>query len=227
MQIIEGVHSIDFLGMGRAYLAVEADRVTLIDTGLPGRTERVLRAVEAAGQKAESIRQIVITHHHGDHTGGIAQLVDRTGAQVMVHSLDAPVVRGDRPAPGPSSGGLLKPLLRLMDRPGPPARVDRELADGDEIDCLGGMRVVHMPGHTPGSISLYCPRQRLVFTGDAVANIFGLRPPIGWFTEDVVQAKESIRKLADLDFEVACFGHGRPLDKEASLRFRRLAEGLR
>jgi glyoxylase-like metal-dependent hydrolase (beta-lactamase superfamily II) len=227
MQIAEGVYRIEGLTMGRAYLAVEADRVTLIDTGLPGRTERVLRAVEAAGQKAENIRQIVITHHHSDHVGSLAELADRTGAQVMVHALDAPVVRGDRPPPGPSTGGLLKPLLRRMDRPAPLARVDRELADGDEIDCLGGMRVVHTPGHTPGSISLYSAKRRILFTGDAVANVFGLRPPIGWFTEDMAQAKESIRKLADLDFEVACFGHGRPLDKDASVRFRRFADRLR
>jgi glyoxylase-like metal-dependent hydrolase (beta-lactamase superfamily II) len=227
MQIIDGVYSIDSLGMGRAYLAVEADRVTLIDTGLRGSAERVLRAVEAAGHTPESVRQIVITHHHGDHVGSLAELAERTGAQVMVHSLDAPVVRHEQPWPGPMSGGLLKPLLRRINRPAPPARVDRELADGDEIDCLDGMRVVHTPGHTSGSVSFYASKRRILFTGDAAANTFGLRPPMGWFTEDLARARESIRKLAELDFEVACFGHGRPLDREASLRFRRFAERLR
>ena len=227
MEIVPGVHTIDSLGMGRAYLAVDADRVTVIDTGLKGSAERVLRAVEAAGRKPQDVRQIVITHHHGDHTGGLAELAEHTGAQVMVHALDAPVVRGERPPPGPSSGGLLKPLLASMSRPAPAARVDRELSDGDEIDALDGIRIVHTPGHTAGSICLYCPKRRLLFTGDAAANTFGLRPPIGWFTEDTAQAKESIRKLAALDFEVAFFGHGRPISKEAALRFRRFAEKLR
>jgi glyoxylase-like metal-dependent hydrolase (beta-lactamase superfamily II) len=108
----------------------------------------------------------------------------------------------------------------------PPARVDRELADGDEIDALGGMRVVHTPGHTPGSICLYCPQRRLLFTGDTAANIFRLRPGLGWFTEDAARAKESIRKLAALDFETVFFGHGRPIQKDAALRFRRFAEKL-
>jgi glyoxylase-like metal-dependent hydrolase (beta-lactamase superfamily II) len=63
--------------------------------------------------------------------------------------------------------------------------------------------------------------------GDAAANIFGLRPAIGWFTEDTARAKESLRKLAVLDFEAVFFGHGRPIEKEAALRFRRLAEKLR
>jgi glyoxylase-like metal-dependent hydrolase (beta-lactamase superfamily II) len=114
-----------------------------------------------------------------------------------------------------------------MVSPPTPVAVDRELADGDEIDALDGMRVVHTPGHTPGSICFYCPQRRLLFTGDAAANTFGLRPPIGWYTEDTAQAKESIRKLAALDFEAAFFGHGRPIDKEAALRFRRFAEKLR
>jgi len=227
MEIVPGVHSIDSLGMGRAYLAIDADRVTVIDTGLRGSAERVLQAVESAGRKSQDVRQIIITHHHRDHTGSLAELVERTGAQVMVHALDAAVVRGERPPPGPSSGGLLKPLLTRMAAGATAARVDRELADGDEIDALDGVRVVHTPGHTPGSICLYCPKRRLLFTGDAAANTFRLGPPTGWFTEDMAQAKESIRKLAALDFEAVFFGHGRPIDKDAALRFRRFAEKLR
>ena len=227
MEIVPGVHTIDSLGMGRAYLAVDADRVTVIDTGLKGSAERVLRAVESAGRKPRGVRQIVITHHHGDHAGSLAELAERSGAQVMVHALDAPIVRGDRPPPGPSSGGLLKPLLARMAQAAPAARVDRELADGDEIDSLDGIRVVHTPGHTPGSICLYSPKRRLLFVGDAAANTFRLRGPIGWFTEDAAQAKDSIRKLATLDFEAVFFGHGQPIDKEAALRFRRFAEKLR
>ena len=227
MEIVPGVHTIDSLGMGRAYLIIDADRVTIVDTGLKGSAEKVLRAVEAAGRKSQDVGQIVITHHHGDHVGSLADLVERTDAQVMVHALDAPIVRGDQPPPGPSSGGLLKPLLARMAVRAAVARVDRELTDGDKIDALDGLQVVHTPGHTPGSVSFYCPKRRLLFTGDAAANLFGLRRPIGWFTEDMAQAKESIRKLAALDFEAAFFGHGRPIGKEATLRFRRFAEKLR
>jgi len=231
MEIVPGVHTIDSLGMGRAYLAVDADRVTVVDTGLKGSGERILRAVEAAGRKPQDVRQIVITHYHGDHTGGLAELVERTGAKVMVHALDAPFVRGERPQPGPTSGGLLKPLLgwvsERMAAPPAPVAVDRELSDGDEIDALDGMQVVHVPGHTAGSIALYCPKRRVLFTGDTVANNRGLGGPIGWYTEDMAQAKESIRKLAALDFDALCFGHGRPIATGAAARLRRFAEKLR
>lgn len=233
MEIIPGVHAIDSLGVGRAYLYQEADRLTLIDTGLAGSAERIFAAIEAIGRRPEELRQIVITHHHGDHTGALADLVERSDAQVMAHPLDAPIVRGERAPPGPSvsgAGRLLLPILRRGVRPAPAARVDRELADGDEVDLDGGAKVLHVPGHTAGSIALYLPKRKLLFAGDAAVNTLGLGPPsgpFGVFNEERTALVESFRRLAELDFEVACFGHGKPLDKDASLAFRRAAEKLR
>ena len=232
MEIIPGVHTIEGLGVGRAYLYQEADRLTLIDTGLAGSAARCFGAIERIGRRPEELRQIVITHHHGDHIGSLAEVLERTDAKVLMHILDAPIVRGERPPPPANATGLwraLGPLLGRGSRPSKPARVDRELADGDEIDLDGGARVVHVPGHTVGSIALYVPGRRLLFAGDAAVNVLGLGPPagpFGIFNEDRAQLKESFRKLAQLDFEVACFGHGPPLDREASLAFRRRAERL-
>jgi glyoxylase-like metal-dependent hydrolase (beta-lactamase superfamily II) len=97
---------------------------------------------------------------------------------------------------------------------------------GDEIDLDGAAQVVHVPGHTAGSIAVYLPRRRLLFSGDAaVADAEG-RLMVGVFNLDPQQARESFRRLAALDIEVACFGHGKPLDREASVAFRRLAEKL-
>ena len=233
MEIVPGVHAIERLGVGRAYLYEEADRLTLIDTGVARSADRIFAAIESIGRKPNDLRQIVITHHHGDHIGSLADVVERTDAQVLVHALDAPVVRGDQRPSGPSTTGamrLLNPLLARATRPAASARVDRELADGDEIDLDGGARVVHVPGHTAGSIAIYLPTRRMLFAGDAAVNAFGLGPPsgpLGIFNEDRTQARQSFRKLAALDFDIACFGHGRPLDREASLAFRRRAERLR
>ncbi len=232
MEIVPGVHAIERLGIGRAYLYQEADRLTLIDTGVARSADRIFAAIESIGCKPDGQRQIVITHDHYDHIGSLADVVERTDAQVLVHALDAPVVRGEQRPSGPSATGLLRllnPLLARAARPIAPARVDRELADGDEIDLDGGARVVHVPGHTAGSIAIYLPKRRLLFAGDAAVNAFGLGPPSGprgLFNEDQAKARQSFRKLAELDFDVACFGHGAPLDREASLAFRRRAERL-
>ena len=83
MEITEGVHTIESLGIGRAYIYQEQDKLTLIDTGLRDSTERILAVVEKIGRKPEDVRQIFITHHHNDHTGSLAELVERTGAQVL------------------------------------------------------------------------------------------------------------------------------------------------
>ncbi len=101
-----------------------------------------------------------------------------------------------------------------------------EVADGDELPLAGGIKAVHTPGHTPGHLSFLLPSKKLLFVGDAAANMLRLGMPLGMFTADRQQAKESIRKLAALEFDVACFGHGRVLKGEANLRFRRLAETL-
>src|SRR3990172_12408668 len=80
MEIVPGVHAIDRLGVGRAYLYQEGDpstslrasRLTLIDTGLAGSAERIFAAIERLGRQPEDLRQIVITHYPPDPTGALA-----------------------------------------------------------------------------------------------------------------------------------------------------------
>lgn len=228
MEIVPGVHALEKLGLGRAFIHVERDRLTLIDTGLPNSAERIFAAIGALGHKPGSLRQIVITHYHNDHAGSLADVVDASGADVIAHPLDAPVLRGERP-PAPANAPAL--LQKLLSRnPGAraprPVAVSREVNDGDEIDLDGGARVVHTPGHTPGSIAIYLPERKLLFAGDAAGYLFGLRPPVPLFTEDRAAARASIARLAELDFDVALLGHGKPLEKDASRAFRRLAEKL-
>lgn len=226
MEVVPGVHTIAGLGSGRAYLIAEADALTLVDTGLRGSARAVLAAVAALGHEARDIRRIIITHHHGDHTGALAELAERSGAEVLAHALDAPVVRGDRRPPGPAPGGPLRSLLARAAPAFAPARVDRELTGDEVLDGLGGLRVLHTPGHTAGSISLYSAARRLLFTGDAAMHLLGVRPPLRLFTEDRATARASLERLAALDIDVALFGHGRPIEHAAARRFRGAAARL-
>jgi len=228
-EIIPGVHDVD-LSMVHAYLYQERDRLTLIDTGLADSAMKIVDAIEGIDRKVTDLRQIIVTHYHADHTGSLAELAERSRAQVLAHALDAPVVCGDLPEAEPDLSELEKKLQTEISKGVRPARscpVDRQLIGGDEIDLDGGARVVHVPGHTAGSIAIYAPKQRALFVGDAAARMPDGRLLSGVFNVDRALTRASFRHLAELDFEAAFFGHGAPMDRDASLEFRRQAERLR
>jgi len=112
-----------------------------------------------------------------------------------------------------------------------PIEALEETNDGDEVPAAGGVRAIHTPGHTAGHLSFLWPQNGgVLFAGDAAGSILGLGPPTGvfggMFTEDIPTAKESFRKLAELEFDVACFGHGGPIRGKAHAAFRREVEKL-
>jgi glyoxylase-like metal-dependent hydrolase (beta-lactamase superfamily II) len=105
-----------------------------------------------------------------------------------------------------------------------PAEVDRPVTDGED---LGGWQVVHVPGHTAGSVCFHQKERGIAIVGDALNHRQGrLGAPPNMFTPDMASAYESIRRIAALEFEVCCFGHGPPLVEEAQQRVRAFAETL-
>jgi len=84
------------------------------------------------------------------------------------------------------------------------------------------LEVIHTPGHTPGSISLYSKKHKLLFVGDAINNRFiKMRYPPKSVSTSLDEAVSSARKLVELDFESICFGHGKPVIGNARLRLKR------
>ena len=226
-EIVSGVYGIGF-GYVNAFL-VAADSLTLVDAGLPKKSATLGQAIADAG-KGKPLGDVLITHHHQDHVGSLAAIAP-SGVTVWAHPADAPVIRGDGPPPRPASRGVLDRfgvgVARRIAPKAPPARVDVEISDGQQIPVGEGFVAHHTPGHTAGHVSFLYPSSRVLFVGDAAANMLGrLGPPFGLYSEDHEAVKSSIAKLAALDFDVACFGHGRVLKGDACLKFRRLAEKL-
>jgi glyoxylase-like metal-dependent hydrolase (beta-lactamase superfamily II) len=219
--ILPGIYTIPGLKTGRSYLLEDRDGLTLIDTSTHGCATKILTAIEAIGRRPEELHTIVATHYHHDHTGNVALLRERTRARLYVHADDAPYVDGRRPwaeVHGWSSG--------LAQRFGPKPyqlKIDDELHEGDVIRAMGGLTVVHLPGHTPGNIGLYSREHSVAFTGDALMNVLGLRLPLAVSSHDMDQVKESVRKLARFDFEHALPGHGEPILGRASDKIAELA----
>ena len=229
VEITSQIQGIDFQGRVWAYACLERDYVTLIDAGVADRIDTALDSMRTTGRTAKDVRQIILTHCHKDHTGLVAEMKRRSGATAIAHAFDAPVIRGQEQVADPVLTDAERRILEQVSAGMPdaePASVDQELSDGDEIEIGGeNARVVQLPGHTPGSVGIFMPKSRVLFTGDAAASL-SRHAVVGYFNIDPAQAQRSFASLAELDFEIACFGHGPPLLKDASLAFRREAERL-
>jgi len=198
------------------YLLID-DKLTLVDTGFKGRANQILRKVKQLGFSPSDISRIIITHHHADHIGSLAMLKKITGAMVLAHSADAPYIDGRLPQPGPVRPSLPGKFLHRLGLffPVAPSTVDQAVNEGDVLPIIGGLKVLHTPGHTPGSICIFSPEERVLLAGDLLANRFRLGLPSKTFTADMKQEINSIKRLVKLDFDIICFGHGAPITHHA------------
>ncbi|MFC1847161.1 MBL fold metallo-hydrolase [Chloroflexota bacterium] len=199
------------------------EEITVIDTGLRGSASAIAGAIGELGRSVEEISLIIITHNHIDHIGGLPELRKISGARVAIHRDDLNFGQKGLPY-----RGWLKIIMKAPFMPAfwpsmyaTEKDVDIVLQGGEVLKPLGGLEVIPTPGHTPGGISLYSASRKLIFVGDTInhrARDFSLTPP--FVSSDMMQARQSVKRLAQLDFEVLCYGHGKPLMQSASARLR-------
>jgi glyoxylase-like metal-dependent hydrolase (beta-lactamase superfamily II) len=226
-RIIDKVYTFTGLLVGRVYCIVDDDGLTLIDAALPTATAAILTQIAQAGYSPSDIKRILITHAHPDHVGALPALKAATGAQIISSADEQPFVEGARPIV-PAKPEDVPPMMRFMtSRPqtmkGTP--VDRTVHDGDILaDVLGGLHVVATPGHSPGHISFWQPERGILFTGDVLMHLAGLRLPFAAFTTDMRQNKASLGRIAALKPSILCFGHGTPLTQDTAARLQAFAD---
>ena len=214
-------------GRVRSFLLDTGGELTLVDTLFEDDGATVLAAIRSLGRSPSDLKRIVLTHAHRSHLGGLAALKRATGAAVLAHEWEADIVSGDRPA---QSVGL-KPTAPLrtypfqvgifLNRPRhKPCPIDESVEDGAAV---GPLRVLHVPGHSPGHLAFHWEERRLLISGDAIAT--WPRFEAGWpaFTLNPDQHAESIRRLAELDAAIVGVGHGDPITDGAADKVHGLA----
>jgi glyoxylase-like metal-dependent hydrolase (beta-lactamase superfamily II) len=228
MEVVPGLHWVDSIWDTKVYVLLDQDRVVLVDAAMPGRAGAIWRYLASLGRAPEAVAEIWLTHGDIDHMGSVAALKAASGATVVAHRADVPLVEGRAerelgpvPAAGVWQGLFNWGIHRLLHYA--PIQVDRLVEDGED---LGGWRAIHVPGHTPGSLCFYEPARGIAIVGDAINHRRGkLHGPPRIVAPDVEQAWASVQKIAHLDFEVCCFGHGPPLLHGAAQRVRDLSRG--
>jgi glyoxylase-like metal-dependent hydrolase (beta-lactamase superfamily II) len=169
--------------MGVCHLLVdEAGDVVLLDTGLIGEQWQIRWQLRRRGLGPTNVKAILLTHGHVDHAGNLAWARAWTGAPIYAHPAEQAHIDGTYPYTGAARWcGRLERAARAVLRVGWPASIDVALADGDELPFWGGLRVVHLPGHTVGHCGFYSARHDLLFSGDLFASYFfnvHIPPPI-------------------------------------------------
>ena len=217
-EVAEGVFQIPLMAREgvNAYLAGDL----LVDSGYGFQAKKVLEAV-----RGRTVTAHAITHAHWDHVGGSSEVCRELGVPLWAGARDAEAARTGRMVV--KEGRIVAAVGRAMKFK--PAQVDRELHEGEEI---AGFKVLETPGHSPGHIALWRESDRTLIAGDVFFNLslvtlrYGLRPPPNPFTPDPAENRRSMRRVAELEPAVACFGHG-PVVTDAAPKLRACVERMR
>ncbi|HWP57024.1 MAG TPA: MBL fold metallo-hydrolase [Candidatus Acidoferrales bacterium] len=195
-------------GIVKSFLVLGEERTILVDTGFSDAdADLIIDRLEKAGKKHSDLKLVILTHRHGDHVGGLPKLKRILKFTLMAHELD---VEGVKKISG--------------------ADVDQVVKGGEFLPDCGGIRVLHTPGHTPGSISLFLPKTKTLIAGDAVLSAGEhLIPSPHYLCSDPEQAKATVEQLIkmNLGIERVLVGHGDDVYEGGQQKLHRIIEGPR
>ena len=219
MNIAPGLHRIGSDEIN-SYLIVDGDDVTIVDAALPGYWKLLVAELASIGKSLDNVRALVLTHGDTDHIGFAARLYKEKGISAYVHAAD--VERAQLKVKKPMSGwgpikvGPLAGFLWYSATHGglriPPAEHLQPLGGGEVLDVPGSPRIIHTPGHTPGSVSVHVPAVDALLVGDemttrnVLTGVTGPKPAP--FTLQLAEAVSSLDRLEGVNATWMLPGHG-------------------
>ncbi|KPU62375.1 glyoxalase [Thermococcus sp. EP1] len=213
MKVIGDIHLVDNT-FANVYIIVRNNKLITIDTGLPEEYEKIIKYIDGLGRVPEEVELIIATHAHYDHIGALKALKEATGANVAAHKDEVPYFTGEKTFHGE------KTFQKAIE----PVDVEVVLNDGDVVE---GLKIIHSPGHTPGSICLLDLKTKALFVGDLLYEQDGrLEEVPHHYSLDPMKNREAIRRLLEIDFVHLLPSHGQPILNEGKEKVRELVKRL-
>lgn len=186
------------LGFVSAYVLARGNSAAIVDTGVSGSADAIGTTLAELGLNYDDVDHVILTHHHGDHAGSIAEVVSRApGAAIYAGEADLDQITGE------SIIGL---------------------TGGEDVF---GLEMLATPGHTEGHMAVIDHTAGLLVAGDAIFTEDGgvIEGPERFF-DDIPTSHDTIRALAELSFNTLLVGHGEPIEAAADTAVAALAASL-
>jgi glyoxylase-like metal-dependent hydrolase (beta-lactamase superfamily II) len=211
--------------------------VSLIDSGTRQDRRAILHLLVTSLPAGFRVSNVLLTHGHCDHAGNAAFLCEKFGSKLFAGRREEPFIATRKTYIPPGIGGLSPKGLVFAAAevlfPVKRRAVDVCIQDGDEVATpIGNLRVVDTPGHTVGHISFYHEERGILFSGDALLTVIpftrrggmSIAPQI--FSTDRTAARNSVRRLAELNPSALLAGHGWPWVEDTACAVRNYADSL-
>lgn len=218
-----------FVNVYLIHNAVEKKWV-LIDAGLKRTAGKIKELADNLFWPESKPAAIILTHGHFDHVGSALELAREWEVPVFTHVMELPYLSGlsAYPPADPWAGGGLLSVISPAFPTGPINISDhiQLLPEDGSLPFLPDWKYIHTPGHSPGHISLFRRRDKVLLAGDAfvttrqesvwsvMMQTRKVTGPPRYFTCDWAAAANSVKTLAALDPETVATGHGHPMRGE-------------
>lgn len=217
--------------------------VVLFDAGLPGMGAIIRETSVDADVPFERLNKILITHSDMDHIGSLSQIIQEARLEItlMTHKEEKPYIECDllpvrvkqmESSINTVAGAMREQLITMVDNLKKSyklfkANVDKTIADGEVLPFCGGITCIYTPGHTPGHLSYYLEKLKLLIAGDILQVMDGFLVKCPDFTiMDREAVAASLKKLSHYEIETVVCYHGGLFQGNVSRRITEIAEEL-